>query len=229
VIELTSLVADGAVGGFPDSTAGGSRTPLVAVPRTVEYNELKLCKGVLMKLAKTIGWSGIFAVSALTLAACGGSTLSGSPAPGGSSQATTSSPASVAAQSVALPDICTLITESEASAAFGRDPGAPQKVGQDGCSYVSSKGGMLALNVTANGANAGRMFDAERTDPSNSGFQDVTGIGDRAFITLTPAKGLGTVAFIKGSVVVTIQFGNGASVPTVDQMTTLGKAAAGRL
>ncbi len=55
------------------------------------------------------------------------------------------------------------------------------------------------------------------------GFQDVTGIGDNAFVT-----GSGLVEFTKGSTVVTIQVLSSAN-PTAGTMTTLDQAAAGHV
>lgn len=55
------------------------------------------------------------------------------------------------------------------------------------------------------------------------GFQDVTGIGDRAFVTSS-----GLIEFSKGSAVVIIQLLSSGN-PSTSTMTTLGQAAASRV
>ena len=120
------------------------------------------------------GRSGALAASALMLTACGGSTGSGNPSFGGSPQQTTSG--SSASR------ICKLIGRQEAFKALGQDPGAPQFSPPSGCGYEVGSTEALAWEVVDDGAKASTLFNQQRTTYSGrQGFQDITGVGDRAF------------------------------------------------
>jgi len=108
---------------------------------------------------------------------------------------------------------------------MGQDAGTANGVAQV-CTYINS-GGSLTINATQVGPNAGTQFDGQRSSMTGiAGFQDVTGVGDRAFLTLY--QGVGQIEFIKGTIVVVIQFGHNP-LPTVAAMIALGQAAASRV
>jgi hypothetical protein len=170
--------------------------------------------------------------SALLLAGCGGAgPTAGTTSAGTSSVAAT---ASAAGSSTAAPapgaasaalDSCTLITSQEASAALGTDAGTPQGVAGQ-CSYATSAGSMTIIaaaypsNSAAQSSYAATRSSAQAGVP---GFQDLTGLGDRAFVTSS-----GLIEFSKGESVVIIQVLSSDS-PSVSAMTTLAQAALGRV
>jgi hypothetical protein len=196
---------------------------LVTLPKT----HLASLKGVTMIRSNLLACGGTLTVSAL-MVACGGSTATGSTTPAAPAQATTSgttAPTSTSAGSGTVSDPCKLITPQEASAALGVDAGTPSgNAGQ--CAYTTATG---SLTITAtqypDGSTAHSAFDSTRTAAMGGvpGFQDVTGIGDRAFLTAS-----GLVEFAKGPIVVIIQVLSSAN-PTTNTMTTLGQAATGRV
>jgi hypothetical protein len=172
------------------------------------------------------------AVSAVILAACGGSasggaTGSGSATRGASSPAgVAGTPTSTAAAVGTVPaDPCTLITPQEASAALGVDAGTPSGNSAQ-CAYSTPTG---AISVTDTQYPSGSTADASYTSTRGAamggvpGFQDVSGIGNRAFVTSS-----GLMGFEKGSTVVLIQVLSSGDT-TAATMTSLGQAAAGRV
>jgi hypothetical protein len=175
--------------------------------------------------------AGALAASALMVAACGGSTPGGGTAPTAPSQGTASGPAATSGATAApaaggsAPDPCTLITAQEASTALGTDAGTPNSGGGQ-CAYNTATGS-LTVRATQypDGSTAQASYAGTRTAAKGGvpGFQDVTGIGDNAFLT-----GGGLMEFEKGSTVVTIVLLSSGN-PTSATMTTLGQAAAGRL
>jgi hypothetical protein len=175
-----------------------------------------------------LAWGGILAVSGFAVAACGGSTPTGTTAPAASSQAT--APGVVASTSNAIgdgatSDPCKLVTPQEASTALGVDAGTPSSAAGQ-CAYTTSTGNLTIIATRyPDSSTAQTSFDGTRTAAMGGvpGFQDVTGIGDNAFVT-----GSGLVEFAKGSTVVIIQVLSSAN-PTASTMTTLGQAAAGRV
>jgi hypothetical protein len=168
--------------------------------------------------------------SALLLAACGGgSSTGGTPSAGAPpATATASAPgSSTSAPAAASPalDSCSLITSQEASVALGVDAGMPQGVtGQ--CSYATSAGSMTIFataypsDSTAQASYATTRSAAQAGVP---GFQDLTGVGDHAFVTSS-----GLVEFSKGESVVIIQVLS-ANSPSISAMTTLAQAALSRV
>ena len=175
-----------------------------------------------------IAGGGAIAVSTLMLAACGGATsvgnaaptaLSASAAPGAASAAPTSAAASSAS------DPCTLVTSQEASVALGVDAGTPTSAAGQ-CNYTTASGDMSVIDTEYPDSSTARAsYDATRTAAKGGvpGFQDVSGIGDVAYLTST-----GLVEFAKGSTVVIIQVLSSAN-PSPSAMTTLGQAAATRV
>lgn len=171
---------------------------------------------------------GTFLVSALMLAACGGSTATVGATSAVTSHAATpagAAPTSAPAAAGTVSDACTLITSQEASVALGVDAGTPSgAAGQ--CDYTTASGSMTIIatlypdSSTAQASYAGTRTAARGGVP---GFRDVSGIGDRAFLTSS-----GLIEFSKGSTVVIIQVLSSAN-PSTSTMTTLGQAAGGRV
>jgi hypothetical protein len=174
--------------------------------------------------------SGAFAASILMVAACGSTsaaTSTGRAQQPASSSASTQQSSAAATPGASLAGACTLITAGEASTALGQTTDAGAASGNGGqCTYTAAAGNLTIIATQyPDGTTAGSSFNGTRTAAMGGvpGFQDVTGIGDHAFLTAT-----GLVEFIKGSVVVVIQALSSGN-PTSGAMTTLGQAAAGRL
>jgi hypothetical protein len=151
-----------------------------------------------------IGWSGGLLTAAL-LAACGSPATGGASVPAGniSPAATSSATASGASRSTVAP--CSLVTEPEATAFLGIDPG-PGVVGSSG-SAVASCGyaGYMVIAVDPGGRPA---FDGYRSvskgGVAGADFQDVNGTGDAAFVYSAAAGSTGGVCILKGSLAVLI-------------------------
>jgi hypothetical protein len=176
--------------------------------------------------------SGALAASALVVAACGAANVTtpagtSQPAASSSSSTQTSSAASTPSTSTSLADACSLITAGEASTALGQNTGAGTSSANGGqCTYTAAAGNITIIATQfPDGSTAGSSFAGTRTAAMGGvpGFQDVTGVGDKAFLT-----GTGLVEFIKGSVVVMIQTLSSGN-PSTSAMTTLGQAAASRV
>jgi hypothetical protein len=170
--------------------------------------------------------------SALLLAACGGASPTGGTTSAGAPSVT--APASVPGSSTAAPapavasaalDSCSLITSQEASVALGVDAGTPQGVAGQ-CSYATSAGSMTIIAASYPSASTAQASYATTRSAAQAGvpgFQDLTGIGDHAFVTSS-----GLVEFSKGESVVIIQVLS-ANSPSISAMTTLAQAALGRV
>jgi hypothetical protein len=183
-----------------------------------------------MSHAYRLVWSGALAASAVMVAACG--STNGTP-PAGTSHAAASSSGSIQTSAPAstpgasLADACSLITAGEASTALGQTagPGTSSANGAQ-CDYTAAAGNLTIIATQyPDGSTASSSFAGTRTAAMGGvpGFQDVSGIGDHAFLTAS-----GLVEFVKGSVVVMIQ-DLSSGTPSTSVMTTLGHAAAGRL
>jgi hypothetical protein len=176
-----------------------------------------------VKLSLTVA---TLAVSALTLAACGSAAAAGPTVPAAASSKGASATAAPAPADSTVPsDPCTLISPQEASAALGHDAGTPSGNSAQ-CAYSTPTG---AISVTAthypNSSSADMFFASTRGAAMSGvpGFQDVSGIGDHAFVSTS-----GLMGFEKGSTVVLIQVLSSGET-TAAMMTTLGQAAAGRI
>jgi Protein of unknown function (DUF3558) len=169
-----------------------------------------------------LGWSGALAVSALVIAACGGSTNGANPTGAANGGATSPSTITSSAPGSAATDACALLTQQEASTAIGAAAGPPDN--SLGCTYKGPAGETVSV-LLAPGDRA--RFDAARThQQGNPGYQDVPGAGDSAF--LVSGSGGGQFYCLKGSSLMTITLSLVNGTPT-DALLTLGKTAAGRL
>jgi hypothetical protein len=177
--------------------------------------------------SKVLAHAGIVAVSVLTLAACGGATGTAPGATEPAAQAATpAAPTSTSSSTRgAASDPCSLINAQEASTALGSDAGTPSSVAGQ-CAYTTPTGNLTVIATQyPDSSTASSSYDSTRTAAMGGvpGFQDVSGIGDHAFLTSG-----GLVEFDKGSLVVIIQVLAGTN-PTTSTMTMLGQAASGRV
>lgn len=175
-----------------------------------------------------LGWSGAIAVAALMVAACGGSTNSTPPARTTPSSASTQTSAPASTQGGSAADACALITEQEATTALGHDPGRgiPQALPVGSACLFQSGTALLEVSVRS-GDRA--QFDATRAGVQAQDLQDVTGVGDAAFVATTNIHA-GVLVLLKNSVLVQITFASAASLTApANTLTTLGRAAAGRM
>lgn len=180
--------------------------------------------------AKCFASSGALAAAVLAIAACGsasGTSPAGASQPATSTSAATQTSSTTPTPNAAATSACSLITAEEASTALGQATDAGTPGGNGGqCTYTAAAGNLTIIATSyPDGTTAGSSFDGTRTAAKGGvpGFQDVTGVGDHAFLT-----GSGLFEFVKGSVVVIIQDLSSGN-PTSTVMTNLGQAAAGRL
>lgn len=177
---------------------------------------------------KVFAACGALLTSALLIAACGGGTASGSPGAAAlqsaASHAAGSSSDSGSSKAV---DPCTLISQQEATTALGADPG-PAVSNTLTCQYGAPGGGPSIIT----GADAGgrTMYDQQRTLTGGSTPADVSGVGDAAFlIASADLPDITTIVFLKSSTVVRISLVLPGSTSGTSIVTTLAKAAAGRM
>jgi hypothetical protein len=133
-----------------------------------------------------------------------------------------STPSSTAETSVA--DACALITEADATTAFGSDPG-PGEAAPGHCIYAA---GPASMNITVRSIPDGAAsFDRLRT-ATGSHAVDVADVGDAAFGTFEGS--IAVVNFYEGNTLVAVELATGgATTSAKDQTTALAKIAAGRV
>ena len=167
------------------------------------------------------------------LAACGGSAATAAPAgqgqpstPGQSGG--TQPPATTASGgSSAAVDACALITQPEAKAFLGSDPGPGVSTG-DASSPACAYGGSLTFVVQPNAGKA--KFDSDRAAALGSGkLTDLTGVGDAAYAFIV-ANTIAQMEIVKGATVVMVNVQGDPSLQniTAATLTTLGTTVAGR-
>ena len=171
---------------------------------------------------RTLAATALGLVSALLVAGCSMSPQSGPPATAPSGTPVAQASTKPAAHAVV--DACTVVTEGDASAALGADPGPGVPESQSGvsaCTYGTAPA-MVSVHISPAGkAEFDQMHAApiEGTTPV-----DLTGIGDGAFGAFkTPVA---AIAFYRGSSYVSIVIYSDGSQ---DRAVALATAAAGRL
>lgn len=138
-----------------------------------------------------------------------------------------------AATHVDAADPCSLVTEAEAGAALGADPGAgvPSDQGAEHlCTYGTYP---TAIAVASTPTNGKLTFDAaKRVQGNKDGAVDLAGVGNEAF-GLTPSTNAGSAAyFYKGNAYVSITLVLATPYPAnspAPKVVTMAKAAANRL
>lgn len=180
----------------------------------------------------------------LAVAACGGASATSSSAAEGPASATapTSAPASDAAgapaaaapgtpapaDSTAAIDACALITEQEATAFLGSDPGPGQETGTataPSCAYGAS----LTFSIEPTDGKA--QYDTTKSAMQGSAkAQDLTGVGDEGFVFIV-ANTIAQMAILKGSTLLTVNVQGDPSLQniTMASLSALGKTAVARL
>ncbi len=184
---------------------------------------------------------------ALVIVGCGTSTPAGATTPGAHnhSSATPSTPATAPAGTTSTSVVttpsaapggatiaCALVTEQDATAALGKDPGPGSKFESHGstqCQYGSAQTAFLLVNLTPSHGRAG--YDHIHNNPSGRAtvhVVDLTGVGDRAF-EVAQHNSVGIV-FSKGDAVVAVSLLiRAATSPPAGQALALAKIAASRL
>lgn len=171
------------------------------------------------------------------LAACAGSAATAAPAgqgqastpaqAGGGAQSAAPAGSTAAAASSAVSSACALITEKEATALLGSDPGPGVEVGdatRPACAYDAS----LTFSLQADAGKA--KFDSDKAGGQGSAnLHDLTGVGDGGYAFIVGGA-IAQVEVLKGSAILAVNVqGNPASGSiTVAALTTLMTAAVGR-
>jgi hypothetical protein len=119
---------------------------------------------------------------------------------------------------------CALITEHDATAALGADPG-PGEESPGHCIYAAGAASMniIVQSLPDGAASFGRLRTAQ-----GSHAVDVSDVGDGAFGTFDGP--IAVVNFYKGNTMVAVELAlTGASTSSQNQTTALAKIAAGRI
>jgi hypothetical protein len=178
------------------------------------------------------------------VAACGGSSATAAPAAQGqtaappqvSTPALASTPPQVSAPAgtdASAPaagaiDACALITEQEATAFLGSDPGPSAETGTaaaPACAY----GGSLTIMVEPNDGAA--QYATTKAAMQGSGkAEDLNGVGDAAYVFIV-GNTIGDMEILKGSTLLSVRVQGNPSLQnvTVARLTALGTTAVGRL
>ena len=174
-------------------------------------------------------------IAGILLAACSGSAPATTPAaPGASSPVAAAASAATAANQSAAPaqggkaiDACALITEQEATAFLGSDPGPGVNTGTadaPACFYGSM--GILVAPTDGQAEFTTKTSALQGT----TNFFPITGVGDGAGATIV-ANTVADLEFYKGSVGISVEVQGDPSLQniTLAALTTLGTSIAGRL
>ena len=182
----------------------------------------------------TLGCGAVLLMSALSVAACGSSAAPTAPtaaasAATGATGATAAPAATAPLQAVAPADSgaspCALVTEGDATAFLGSDPG-PGVLMSAG--PISSCGyGEFHVGIQR-GAGATGLFAAmQSADQAQPGFQAVNGVGDGGFVLMMPGAD-SMIYILKGSSLMSMLAPDGPRV-TAATLTALGTTATDRL
>ena len=163
-------------------------------------------------------------------AQAGSAAGSSASAPTSAAGKTSAAPAQPAQATVAT--ACALISEGEAGAALGADPGPGNKFSSHGssqCQFGSYATQFLLVNVTPTRGRAGYDLMHDNPKVSQSGaVATLPGVGDRAFELTGP--GTASIYFNKGDVLVLVSVViHTAAAPPMAQALSLAKTAAGRV
>jgi Protein of unknown function (DUF3558) len=177
-------------------------------------------------------------IIAAAVGACGGSSATSAPATQGQTQAPaqasapgqTNAPAATVAAAAAAGaiDACALITEKEATAFLGSDPGPGAASGTadaPGCAYGAS----LTIGIEPTGGQA--LYATQKAAMQGSGkAEDLTGVGDAGYVFIV-ANTIADMEILKGSVLLSVRIQGDPSLQnvTVIRLTALGTTAVGRL
>lgn len=166
------------------------------------------------------------------VAACGGTSSASSPGAQGQASAPTQTKAVVSssapAASTSAINACALITEQEATAFLGSDPGPGMDTGSadsPACAYDAS----LTIGIDPTGGKARFDLDTSSIQGSANGHT-LSGVGDAGAVTIV-ANSIAAMEILKGSMVLTINVQGDPSLQniTLAALTALGTTAVGRL
>lgn len=177
------------------------------------------------------GCSSSSPTHANTVAAQTGSTT-GAAANAPTSTAGTPSAAPAPTAQAGVAAACDLITEAEATAALGADPGPGSKFASHGssqCQFGSYQAQFLLVNITPTRGKAG--YDLMHNNPKLSqagSVANLAGVGDRAFEITGP--GTASIYFNKGDALILVSVAiPSAPVAPKAQALALAKTAADRV
>ena len=151
-----------------------------------------------------------------------GATTSGPAAPAASTGGTAADPATTGQ------DICNLITEQEASAFLGVDPGVGV-VTTTGSATACAYGGSLVVSVETGDGKA-QFEGKQRALAGQPNAQTLTGLGDSAFAFIV-ANTIADMEILKGSTLLSVMVQGDPTRQniTVDALQKLGATTVGRL
>lgn len=173
------------------------------------------------------------ALTALVMAACGSGGTQGTatPATAADPAATVAPTPTVRPASTGTTDVCSLVTEQEATTALGADPGVGRQStpGPKGsvCTYGDILGTSPVLTVVLRPTGGKSALDNDKFIDRQG--VDVSGVGDAAYGVFD--GGNATVSFYRGGAYASIGLGSsqiGAS-PQRDHAIALARMAAGRI
>jgi len=161
--------------------------------------------------------------------ACSGASAAPTPGPTGApGQATAAPDATTRAGAAAAIDACALITQPEAKAFLGSDPGPGSTTG-DASSSACAYGGSLTFVVQPDAGKA--KFDSDKAAAAGSDkLHDLPGIGDGAYAFIV-ANTIAQMEVLKGSNLVTVNVQGDPSLQniTVATLTALATTVVARL
>jgi hypothetical protein len=167
------------------------------------------------------------------VAACGGASATSLAATQGQGPTRANAPAqasvpadsSAGTGSIAAINACALITEQEATAFLGSDPGPGQDTGtaeSPACAYDAS----LTIGVDLNGGKV--KFDSDTASMQGSAnSHTLSGVGDAGAVTIV-GNAIAAIEILKGSMVLSVNV-QGSQPITLAALTALGTTAVGRL
>jgi hypothetical protein len=182
-----------------------------------------------------LGWSSVIAATTVLLTACGGPASGAGPsapanaATGAPANAATSAPSATSTATPADPvaaaatGTCGLVTQQEASTALGA-AAAPGDSSNGGCVYKGPADATLSAVIVF--GNKTEIDQVKASLVGTTGYQDVPGVGDSAFIK--SGDGGGQFYCVKGTRVLMLTLSQGSG-SIADALMTVGTTACGRL
>lgn len=175
---------------------------------------------------------------AAVVAACGGSAATSAPAAQGQTpaptqastpgQASAPAPTNTSQPAAGAVDACAVITQQEATAFLGSDPGPGTETGTasaPACAY----GGSLTISVEP--GDGQDMYATTKAAMQGSGkAQELKGVGDAAYAFVV-ANTIGDMEILKGTTLLSVRVQGDPSLQnvTIERLTSLGTTAVGRL
>lgn len=181
-----------------------------------------------------LGWTGVIAATGVLLTACGspaagaGPTAPANAATSAPANATTSAPSATSTAApadpvaAAGPGACNLVTQQEASTAFGAAAGPGDAT--TGCTYTGPADQTLSAVIIF--GNKAEIDHVKASLVGTSGYQDAPGVGDAAF--MKSGDGGGQFYCVKGTQVLMITMSQ-VSGSVAAALMTVGTTACGRL